>query len=104
MQSFHGILSRDEMQQVAEFVVTEFVQKKATNTRYHTRENGWRDHSRYRIAFPFALGEIPVSRPWESLTPEQAAGKRLYMASCVSCHDRGSPEEDSLAWDVMPRK
>lgn len=102
MKSFRGILSKEEMMLLAEFVRTEFVERKAVNTRYHTPENGWDNHSRYQIAFPFATGEIPLSRPWESLSPEQAEGKRLYLSSCVSCHDRGAPDDDGVAWDARP--
>lgn len=102
MKPFAGILSSQEMQDVAEFVVDEFVRRKAENTQYHTPENGWPDHTRYRAAFPFAKGEIPLSRPWENLTPEEAEGKRLYLSSCVSCHDRGAPTTDDITWDSRP--
>jgi cytochrome c oxidase cbb3-type subunit 3 len=102
MKSFAGVISDAEMSVVAEFVVTEFVERKAMNTRYHTAENGWADHSRYRSAFPFATGEIPLSRSWESLTPEQAEGKRLYLATCVSCHDRGAADSDEVMWESRP--
>ena len=102
MKPFSGILSKDEIERVAEFVVKEFVERKAVNTRYHTVENGWPEHERYAIAFPFAKAEIPLSRPWELLTPEQAAGKRLYLSSCVSCHDRGAAEGDDVDWDSRP--
>lgn len=102
MKSFAGIISEAEMKAVASFVVDEFVRRKAGNTRYHTPENGWADHERYQAAYPFAKGEIPLSRPWESLTPEQAAGKRLYLSSCVSCHDRGKPEGNDVTWDARP--
>lgn len=100
MKSFHGILGKEDMTRVAEFVVTEFAKRKAINTRYHTPENGWDNHSRYQIAFPFAKGEIPLSRPWESLSPEQVAGKRLYLSACVSCHDRGARDDDAVVWDA----
>jgi cytochrome c oxidase cbb3-type subunit 3 len=102
MKAFSGILSEADMNAVAAFVVDEFVKNKAENTRYHTIENGWPDHERYRAAFPFARGEIPLSRSWETLTAEENAGKRLYLASCVSCHDRGAPESDDVAWDSRP--
>ncbi|HXE39857.1 MAG TPA: c-type cytochrome [Azonexus sp.] len=102
MKPFTGILSQQEMQAVAEFVVDEFVRRKADNTAYHTVENGWPEHERYRAAFPFAKGEIPLSRPWENLTPEESEGKRLYLASCVSCHDRGAPTDDEITWDSRP--
>lgn len=102
MKSFHGILKREEMERVAEFVLTEFVERKGVNTRYHTPENGWPDHLRYRKAFPFAKGEIPLSRPWESLSADEAEGKRLYLSACISCHDRGALDPDAVAWDARP--
>lgn len=102
MKSFRGVIERADMERVAEFVVSEFVERKAVNTRYHTPENGWKDHERFAAAFPFAKGEIPLSRSWESLTPEQAAGKRLYLSACVSCHDRGAPGPDDTVWDARP--
>ena len=92
MPSFRNVLTSAEMAQVAAFVVDEFIQRKAPNTRYHTLENGWPDHQRYRAAFPFATGEIPVSRPWEELSKEQVHGKRLFLSSCVVCHDRGGAD------------
>ncbi|HEY6897844.1 MAG TPA: c-type cytochrome [Rhodocyclaceae bacterium] len=102
MKSFRGILGADEIKLLADFVAKEFVERKAVNTRYHTVENGWPKHERYAKAFPFATGEIPLSQPWESLSPDQAEGKRLYLASCVSCHDRGAEKEDPVAWDARP--
>jgi cytochrome c oxidase cbb3-type subunit 3 len=36
------------------------------------------------------------------LSPEQAEGKRLYLSACISCHDRGSPEEGAVDWDSRP--
>lgn len=102
MKSFAGILSAQEMQAVADFVTEEFVKRKADNTRYHTIENGWPDHERYAAAFPFARGEIPLSRSWETLGEREAEGKRLYLSSCVSCHDRGAPTEDDTVWSSRP--
>lgn len=102
MKSFRGILDKEEMLRLAEFVSAEFMERKAPNTRYHIPENGWKDHARYQIAFPFAKGEIPLSRPWESLSSEQAEGKRLYLATCISCHDRGANAVDAVDWDARP--
>lgn len=103
MPSFRNTLTATEMAQVAAFVVDEFVLRKAPNTRYHTAENGWPDHQRYRTAFPFATGEIPMGRPWEELSEEQARGKRLFLNSCVTCHDRGGSREGSRAiWEARP--
>lgn len=101
MPSFRNTLTVAEMEQVALFVVDEFVRRKAPNTRYHIPENGWPDHQRYRAAFPFATGEIPVSRRWEELSEEQARGKRLFLSSCVTCHDRGTTD-DNVVWEARP--
>ncbi|MGO8754352.1 MAG: c-type cytochrome [Gallionellaceae bacterium] len=102
MQSFSSVLNDGEMAQVAAFVIDEFVRKKALNTKYHTAENGWPNHERYRLAFPFATGQIPISRPWQELTEEQARGKRLFLSSCVTCHDHGHAEGNSATWDSTP--
>lgn len=99
MQGFAGRLSAAEIDAVADFVRDEFVRKKAENTRYHTRENGWADHERYRAAFPFARGELTLAAAPESLTPEQAAGRRLFLGSCVSCHDGGA-KRDAPVWEA----
>lgn len=102
MPSFRNTLTGLEMEQVAAFVVDEFVRRKAPNTHYHTPENGWPEHQRYRVAFPFATGEIPVSRPWEELSEEQVRGKRLFLSSCVTCHDRGQSAESGITWEARP--
>ena len=99
MMSFDSVLQANEIAAVTDFVRQEFMVAKAENTRYHTEENGWFNHGRYSIAYPFALGEIPLDTPWEQLTPEQAAGKRLFMTSCVSCHDRGRENNEELRWE-----
>ncbi len=102
MAAFAGILSEAEMQAVVDFVRQEFMVRKAVNTRYHTPENGWPDHERYRDAFPFATGAIGLDVAWDRLTAGQQRGKRLYLASCVSCHDRGRPVADPVVWDARP--
>lgn len=103
MQSFSSVLNETEMNQLAAFVMDEFVHKKAPNTRYHTPENGWPNHQRYRSAFPFATGQIPLDRPWKELSKDQARGKRLFMSSCVTCHDRGGHAVGAgAAWEATP--
>lgn len=102
MKSYAGILDNNDMKAVAAFVENEFIVRKAGNTRYHTAENGWAGHDRYQAAFPFATGEIPLSRSWESLTPQELEGKRLYLGSCVSCHDRGAADGEAMQWDARP--
>jgi cytochrome c oxidase cbb3-type subunit 3 len=102
MKSFFSVLSAKEIRAVAHFVFDEFVTRKAINTRYHTEANGWPNHERYQVAFPFATGEISVSGPWESLTAEQTQGKRMFLDSCVTCHDRGTPASQEPAWEARP--
>lgn len=100
MKGFAGILSATEVAAVAGFVRQEFMQARAENTRYHTLENGWPDHERHRDAFGFARGEIALDTPWEQLAPEQQRGKRLFLAACVSCHDRGRVNEAGAVWET----
>ena len=102
MKSFRGILSDVEMQDVAAFVAREFVRDKSANTAYHTAENGWPGHQRYAAAFPFARGEVALDLPVESLSAEQLAGRRLFMTSCVSCHDRARVDDEGPAWSARP--
>lgn len=100
MAAFADTLTATEIAAVTDFIRDEFVRKKAVNTRYHTPENGWAGHERYRAAFPFATGEIALDAPDENLTSEQTAGRRLFMATCMSCHDRGRVTEDGVTWQL----
>lgn len=99
MQSFAGILTEPELQAVAAFVQHEFVTAKAPNTRYHTAENGWPDHGRYAAAFPFATGELSLETPHEQLDAMQAAGRRLFVNACITCHDRGRDAGPAIIWE-----
>jgi len=102
MQSFRSVLNDMEMEQLAAFVEEEFVRRKAPNTHYHTAENGWQNHRRYQAAFPFATGEIPIDGPWNQLTKEQARGKRLFLSTCIICHDRGHKDGNIAIWETTP--
>jgi len=105
MASFAGTLSPREIELVARFVVAEFVQARAANTRYHTAANGWPDHERYAGAFPFATGDIPLDRPDASLSGAERAGKQLFMGACISCHDRAKVLDAGAAWQpVAPQR
>lgn len=99
MKSFSNLLGPADVEAVVDFVRATFMLKKGRNTAYHTPENGWPDHQRYAAAFPFALGEIPLDTPWEKLTPQQQEGKRLFMSSCISCHDRAKVRDEGVVWD-----
>jgi len=98
MQSFARVLDEADMRAVARFVHARFVVAKAPAGDYHTPENGWPDHERYRDAFPFARGEIPLDRPVERLTPAQRRGRALYLQACISCHDRARVEAEGAVW------
>ena len=100
MQAFRSVLSEPEIAAVVDFARAEFVRHKRENTRYHTAENGWPRHERYRAAFPFATGEIATDVRWEDLDASQAEGRRHYMSACVSCHDRGRVREPGAVWEL----
>lgn len=102
MRGFEGILQPGEIAAVTDFVRQEFMVAKATNTRYHTNENGWPDHERYAAAFPFATGKIALDAAVDQLTPQQRAGRRLYMSTCVSCHDSSRVSEPGAPWESRP--
>lgn len=100
MKSYAGTLSAAEIDAVAGFVVREFVQAKAPNTSYHTAANGWPRHERFAVAFPFARGEIALDAP--VLSASQQEGRRLFLSSCVSCHDRAKVDDEGPAWAARP--
>ena len=101
MKSFKGLLTAQEIEDVVDFIRQAFMGETRLNTRYHTAGNGWPDHEqRFAIAYPFAKGEIPIDTPVESLTPEQRKGRELFMASCITCHDRAKVEEEGELWDA----
>jgi len=102
MMSFSNVIKPNEIEAVVDFIRQEFMVDKAENTRYHIEANGWMNHEQYAIAYPFALGEIPLDTPWEQLSPEQADGKRLFMTSCVVCHDRALVIDEGPHWESRP--
>jgi len=102
MMSFATLLDDSEIAAVIHFVRSTFMKGDTQNTVYHTLENGWPNHEQYRLAFPFALGEIPLDEPWENLKPDEVKGKQLYLSSCVSCHDRSKVKNDGIIWQSFP--
>ncbi|MBF0382953.1 MAG: c-type cytochrome [Magnetococcales bacterium] len=101
MVSFTSVLNPEEIQILAEFVREEFVIKKAVNTLYHIEENGWGNHDRYKEAFPFAKGTIPIDTPDSELSLEQKRGKALFLSTCVSCHDRAVVRDEGVIWETQ---
>lgn len=102
MSAFTGVLTALEIGIVADFILAEFTYAKAQNTRYHTDANGWREHERYKLAFPFATGKIALDTAIDNLTNEQRQGKQLFMNACISCHDRGKVTTEGAAWAIRP--
>jgi cytochrome c oxidase cbb3-type subunit 3 len=98
MTSFSRVLTAHDIELVVDFVRREFIQNGDLNTRYHSEENGWPDHDRYLVAYPFATGELPVDGPWEALSAQQVVGKRLFLATCITCHDRARVEDEGAVW------
>ena len=102
MQGFANTINEEEIELVVDFVRREFMENKAINTRYHTIENGWPDHEQYAPAFPFALGLVAIDTPDHKLTSAQQVGKRIFMQSCVICHDRARVNDEGVIWDTRP--
>ncbi|MCF6235009.1 MAG: c-type cytochrome [Gammaproteobacteria bacterium] len=98
MNGFSYLLSDQEIMAVVKFITAAFMENKQINTYYHIDENGWGEHERYAVAFPFVRGEILLDTPWEHLTEEQVEGKRLFMSGCVTCHDRAYVNNKEVKW------
>lgn len=102
MKAFGNVIPESEIRAVAYFVFDEFVRRKSGNTRYHTAENGWPKHEKYRAANPFALGEVSLTARPETLSAALRAGRNLFLSSCISCHDRGKADGKALEWASRP--
>lgn len=98
MAGFSEVLNAEEIELVVDFVRQAFMGQEKLNTRYHTVGNGWPDHQRYAVAFPFATGDIALDRAIETLNPVQREGRELFMASCITCHDRAKVVDEGEAW------
>ena len=108
MAGFARVLTAAQIEQVVDFVRREFMASGPSDGRYHTAANGWPDHQRYAAAFPFATGTVALDTPWEQLSVDQQAGRRLYFSACITCHDRGETPESGPIWSLravsFPRK
>ncbi len=101
MKPFRDVLDPAQLEAVVDYVRSAFMARRDPNTRYHTRENGWPEHERFRAAFPFATGEIPLDTPPQTLSETAIAGRRLYLKSCISCHDRSRVREQAVRWEPV---
>ena len=100
MKGFKGILTDAQIAEVAAFVSSEFLERRAANTRYHTVANGWPNHERYLPAFPFARGEIALDADDHSLSDSQRSGKALFLTTCITCHDRAKVDRPGPIWQA----
>ena len=97
MPGFSAKLSAGKVDAVVAFIREEFMRNKGRNARYHSAQNGW-SPAESSEAIAFASGRIPIDTPWAALSPEQQRGKRLFLSSCVSCHDIGRINDAGPAW------
>jgi cytochrome c oxidase cbb3-type subunit 3 len=108
MVKFSNTLSNREIESVVDYVRLKLMTQENKDAVYHTEENGWADHQRYKQAFPFITGELSLSMPWESLNPEQRRGRELFVSSCIICHDSHETHQNDVVWELSaasyPRK
>lgn len=102
MKSFRGVLTEEEIDSVAAFLRSEFLEKRAPNTRYHTAANGWPDHERYGNAFAFARGDIALDADEGALGESQRRGRQLFLSACITCHDRSKVSGPGPTWERAP--
>lgn len=100
MTTFASVLDATQIAAVVDYIRTRFMSGEQPALRYHTPANGWEDHERYRDAFPFASGELPLDTSWEALTPAQQRGRQLYMQACITCHDRATVTDAGAVWEL----
>ena len=100
MTSFSRVLTTEDMAAVIDYVATQLMSTDRHDLRYHTAENGWSNHQRYEFAFEFASGDLPISTPWEWLSPRQRIGKNLFLSACITCHEASSVDGDPLQWEL----
>lgn len=99
MKGFREVIPEEDIRAVAAFVRSEFLDRRAANTRYHTKENGWPGHERYRDAFPFARGEVALDAPEAALDESGKRGRRLFLGACITCHDRATVRDAGPTWE-----
>jgi len=102
MVSFSSVLSTEDIDNVVRYIRQHFMSNNKPDYIYHTEANGWPNHQRYQLAFPFASGQLPLDTPWQQLSESQKKGKTLFMLSCVSCHDRAVVTDEGPIWELRP--
>jgi len=99
MVNFDSVLSDSQIEMVVAYIRDELLGNPDSAEKYHSPENGWEDHDRYRAAFPFIVGTIPLSTPQAELSEEERAGRALYQGACVSCHDQPISGSGRITWE-----
>ncbi len=99
MSAFGNTLSRDEIESVVAYVRNAFMSGSDQDYRYHTEQNGWSRHERYRAAFPYIFGKISIGDDENSLTVDERAGKHLFLSACISCHEPPANPQTSR-WEL----
>ncbi len=103
MAPFRDVIGAEQIEAVVDYVRARFLGNPRAEGRYHTAANGWPNHGRYAAAFPFVNGVVTLDMPESDLSPGQIAGRRLFVKSCISCHDQPTarPQEDVLTWQQV---
>jgi cytochrome c oxidase cbb3-type subunit 3 len=108
MVKFSSVLTAAEISAVVGYIRASLLGNPAADEKYHSPENGWPNHQKYSAAFPFIDGSTALDIPWADLSPEQRAGKHLYVSACVSCHDQPNASGGEAIWETravsFPRK
>ncbi len=108
MVGFSSVLTDVEISAVGGYIRASFFGNSAADQKYHSPENGWPDHEKYRAAYPFIDGSIALDTSWSELSPGQRVGRRLYTTACVSCHDQPNSNGGEAIWETravsFPRK
>ncbi|MFO1352068.1 MAG: c-type cytochrome [Gammaproteobacteria bacterium] len=90
MMAFGSTLVARDIEAVVDYVRARFMTPTPAAAYYHTAANGWVDHGAFALAFPFVSGTVSLATASERLTSGEQAGKKLYLSSCIVCHDHGN--------------
>lgn len=98
MMGFSDKLSELEISAVIEFIRDSFMLGKIENTRYHIESNGWYAFSQHKKAFAFVSGDLAIDS--DNLNAQQQRGLRLFLSTCLTCHEGRSDDQTDLQLDV----
>ena len=100
MVNFGSVLTPGEIEAVVWYIRDELLGNRDSAEKYHSPENGWDNHDRYRAAFPFVEGEARLDTPLHELSDEQRAGRTLFVSACVSCHNQPNSGSGQVTWET----